>query len=102
MADRHIVAKRLKQARLTAGLSQKQLGIKAGIDEFSASPRMNQYETGKHVPDLVTLKHIGKALNVPLPYFYAEDDDLANLLSMVGKLPKSGLKKILGFAKSIT
>jgi len=33
--------KRLKEARLAAGLSQKQLGIAAGIDEFSASPRCN-------------------------------------------------------------
>ncbi|HAU1639536.1 TPA: helix-turn-helix transcriptional regulator [Legionella pneumophila] len=69
--------KRLKEARIAAGLSQKQLGIAAGIDEFSASPRINQYETGKHTPDFNTLKQLSKVLSVPTAYFYAEEDDLA-------------------------
>ncbi|HGU4535105.1 TPA: XRE family transcriptional regulator, partial [Escherichia coli] len=34
---------RLKKARLNAGLTQEQLGILVGIDECSASARMNQY-----------------------------------------------------------
>ena len=51
MEERSVVARRLKEARVRAGLSQKQLGIKAGIEEFSASPRINQYERGKHTPD---------------------------------------------------
>ena len=38
------IAKRLKKSRLNAKLSQKKLGILAGIDEFSSSARMNQYE----------------------------------------------------------
>jgi DNA-binding XRE family transcriptional regulator len=46
-----IVAKRLKEARLLAGISQKKLGIKAGIDEFTASARINQYEKGAHMPN---------------------------------------------------
>jgi len=69
--------KRLKEARIAAKVSQKQLGIAAGIDEFSASPRINQYETGKHTPDFLTLKRIAEVLSVPTAYFYAEDDDLA-------------------------
>ncbi|KTC81709.1 helix-turn-helix domain-containing protein [Legionella brunensis] len=43
--------KRVKEARLATKFSQKELGIAAGIDQFSASPRINQYETGKHTPD---------------------------------------------------
>lgn len=70
----------MKEARVAAGLSQKQLGIAAGIDEFSASARMNQYETGKHVPDYLTLKHIAKVLKCPVAYFYADDSELANLI----------------------
>ena len=46
-----MLTKRLKEARLRAGLSQEKLGILAGIDEASASVRMNQYEKGKHTPD---------------------------------------------------
>jgi len=77
------IARRLKQARLASGLSQKQLGILAGIDEFSASSRMNQYETGKHIPDFVTLKKIAQVLQVPTAYFYAEDDLLADKIKMM-------------------
>ncbi|MCX7123857.1 MAG: helix-turn-helix transcriptional regulator [Gammaproteobacteria bacterium] len=71
------IARRLKEARIAASLSQKQLGIKAGIDQFSASARMNQYETGKHVPDFGTVKKIAQVLKLPTAYFYAEEDDLA-------------------------
>ena len=36
-----IFSRRLKEARLAAGFSQKNLGIAAGIDEFVASTRIN-------------------------------------------------------------
>ncbi|WP_115701845.1 helix-turn-helix domain-containing protein [Legionella sainthelensi] len=74
--------KRLKEARTAAGMSQKQLGIAAGMDEFSASPRINQYETGKHTPDFLTLKRIAMVLSVPTAYFYAEEDDLAEKIKL--------------------
>ncbi|AOW57843.1 TPA: helix-turn-helix transcriptional regulator [Legionella pneumophila] len=67
--------KRLNEAHIAAGLSQKQLGISAGIDEFSANPRINQYETGKHMPDFTTLKRLTKALPISTAYFYAEEDE---------------------------
>jgi len=72
--------KRLRELRKQRGLSQKQLGIEAGIDEFSASPRINQYEKGKHVPDYSTLKKLAAVLHTPTAYFYAEDDDLAETI----------------------
>ncbi len=78
----NIVSKRLKQIRLEKGYSQKQLGIAAGIDEFSSSSRMNQYERGKHVPDILTIERIAMAIGVPPPYFYAEDDALADWIKI--------------------
>lgn len=74
--------KRLKEARLALGISQKQLGIAAGMDEFSASPRINQYETGKHAPDFLTLKRIARVLLVSTAYFYAEEDELAQTIRL--------------------
>ncbi|VUZ25098.1 Uncharacterised protein [uncultured Comamonas sp.] len=72
---------RLKQARLAAGLSQKMLGIEAGIDEFVASTRINRYELGVHKPDLLIARKLAKVLNVPVAFFYTDtDDDLAQLL----------------------
>lgn len=83
--------KRLKEARKAAGMSQKQLGIAAGMDEFSASARMNHYEKGRHTPDYETLKRIAKILKLPTAYFYAESNDLAELIAgyhAVGKNDK--------------
>jgi transcriptional regulator with XRE-family HTH domain len=80
------VPKRLKEARLAAKISQKKLGIAAGMDEFSASARMNHYEIGRHTPDYTTLKRIADVLKVPSAYFYAEDDDLAELIKAISHL----------------
>ncbi len=89
------VSKRLREARISADLSQKSLGIKAGIDQFSASARMNQYETDKHVPDFGTIKHIAKVLKLPSAYFYCEDDKLALLISRWPVLSKKKQQQIL-------
>lgn len=75
-----MLIKRLKEARLRAGLSQYKLGVLAGVDEASSSARMNQYEKGKHQPDLETVKRIAKVLDVPVAYLYAEEDELAALI----------------------
>jgi len=74
------VARRLREARVRKGILQKALGIVAGIDEFSASPRINQYEQDKHVPDYSTAQRLAEALEVPVSYFYTADDELAELI----------------------
>lgn len=93
------LSKRLKEARLAANLSQKKLGIAAGMDEFSASARMNHYEKGRHTPDYSMLKRIAKVLKLPVAYFYSESDDLANLIQLYSNLKKSDkisfLKKLM-------
>lgn len=68
---------RLKQARLQKGLSQKNLGILAGIDKFVASARMNQYEKGVHTPDFKTVIALSKVLDVPTAFLYCVEDELA-------------------------
>lgn len=77
---------RLKQARANSGITQKQLGILIGMDENSASGRMNHYEKGRHIPDLTTLKKIADELNVPLNYFFCEDETTAELVIEISKL----------------
>lgn len=72
-----VFAKRLREARQRRGISQRQLGISAGIDQASASPRINQYETGKHTPNLAFAERLAKVLGVPAAFFFARDDDLA-------------------------
>lgn len=92
-----VVAKRLKQARTQAGLSQERLGVLAGIDEMSASARMNQYERGKHVPDFGTVVRIAAALKVPAAYFYCVKDDEADLLVRFHRMTKAQRVKLVEF-----
>lgn len=87
-----IFCRRLKQARLASGLSQKRLGIAAGIDEFVASTRINRYEKGVHEPGTEIVQKLAEVLRVPLAYFYAEDDDLAELMLLY--LSASDINKI--------
>ena len=89
---------RLKQARLAAGLSQKQLGIQAGIDEFVASTRINRYELGVHMPDYLTAQNLAKVLGVSAAFLYAPEDDVAELIFQFGKAKNSqrlAVRKIL-------
>lgn len=75
-----VYSRRLREAREALGISQRTLGIQAGLDEFVASARVNRYETGVHQPDLLTLQRLAKVLGQPEAYFYAEDDELAQLI----------------------
>jgi transcriptional regulator with XRE-family HTH domain len=75
-----VFATRLKEARKRAGLSQEKLGVLAGIDEMSASARMNQYERGKHEPHSSFIERLSNILSVPASFFYEKDDDVARLL----------------------
>ncbi|GGB98009.1 transcriptional regulator [Oxalicibacterium flavum] len=87
-------AKRLKEARLQAGLSQERLGVLAGIDEMSASARMNQYERGKHMPDISMVERLADVLKVPVAYFYIAEDDVASMLVGLYRLPQSERRQV--------
>ncbi|CAE6907609.1 hypothetical protein R69927_05787 [Paraburkholderia domus] len=97
-----VFARRLKQARLRSGLTQEQLGIHAGIDEFSASARINQYERGKHMPHLAMGQRLARALHVPTSFLYEEDDLLAALLVTAAGLTRGKKKILLANAETLT
>jgi len=96
-----LFSRRMKAAREKLGISQTELGMRAGIDEFCASARINQYERGKHTPDFLTSKNLAKVLGMPAAYFYAEDDTLAELIMLFGKLKGTERKALLAFAESL-
>lgn len=93
--------KRLKEARKAAGFSQKKLGIKAGLDEFVASTRINRYEQGVHKADYQITQKIACVLNIPTGYFYTEDDDLAELMCIYYRLKTRKRKELIRIAKTI-
>jgi transcriptional regulator with XRE-family HTH domain len=95
MEGKATFARRLREAREAVAISQKQLGVLAGIDQFVASARINQYERGKHVPDLLTAQRLAAELKVPVSYLYEPDDNLAALLRIAGQLPSHKMRKLL-------
>lgn len=90
-----MLIKRLKEARRRAGLTQEKLGILAGLDEASASTRINQYEKGKHAPNFETVCNLAKVLNVPVSFLYTPEDDLAQFILLFGSLSESDRRSIL-------
>lgn len=94
-ANLKIFSIRLAQARERAGLSQKQLGILAGMDPSVASPRINQYERGRHEPQVRTAKELAEVLGVPPAFLYTDDELLAELLLRWGDLSLKAKKQLL-------
>lgn len=96
-----MLTSRLKEARLRAGLSQERLGTLAGLDEMSASSRMNQYERGKHTPGFFLIERLAQALNMPTPWFYTRDDDMAELLLAYNALPPGLRERALSYVREL-
>ncbi|WP_223277268.1 MULTISPECIES: helix-turn-helix domain-containing protein [Cupriavidus] len=94
-AEMSVLARRLKEARQRAGISQERLGIEAGLDPMSASARMNRYELGKRVPAPELVTRLAAVLNVPATFFYAADDTEANLLLKFHRLRKDQRAAVL-------
>jgi len=65
------------------------------MDEGSASGRMNHYEKGRHVPDIETLRKIGTILNVPLSYFFCEDELSAEMVTLFQDLNENEKNNII-------
>lgn len=96
-----VLAHRLKQARLRAGLSQEKLGKLAGIDPMSASARMNQYERGKHSPDYQLMCKVAEILKMPVSWFYTADDDEARLQEIFHHLRPAIRRPLLTQAENL-
>ena len=96
-----MISDRLKAARLRAGLSQEKLGKLAGIDPTSASARMNQYERGKHSPDYRLMCRVAEILNMPVSWFYTQDDEQARLQEIFYHLDSQARESLLAQAEAL-
>lgn len=84
-----MIGKRLKISRVKSALTQAELGVRAGLDEESASARISSYEKEVHAPDFKLVCKLAAVLDVPEAYFYAVDDDLAELIIQYHRFKKS-------------
>ncbi|WP_415659328.1 helix-turn-helix domain-containing protein [Roseateles sp.] len=69
-------------------MSQKQLGIEAGLDEFVASTRINRYEQGVHAPDFQIAMRLAAVLQVPVAFLYCDADEMAQMILAFHQAPK--------------
>lgn len=93
------LSKRLREARSKTPFNQQQLGEHAGLDEENAGVKINQYERGVHIPKFPRLKDLAKALQIPTAFFYAESDELAELIYHYEKLDPLDRQKILSIIR---
>lgn len=101
LGNGQMISDRLKAARLRAGLSQEKLGKLAGIDPTSASARMNQYERGKHSPDYRLMCRVAEILNMPVSWFYTQDDEQARLQELFYHLDADAKESLLARAEEL-
>ncbi|KMV30491.1 XRE family transcriptional regulator [Photobacterium swingsii] len=95
MARENPIPARLKEARKKAGITQKDLGVRIGMEPSSASGRMNHYEKGRHTPDISTLQRMADELGVPLNYFFCEDELTAELTCLISNMSDVDKKTLI-------
>lgn len=76
-------------------MSQRALGGFVAADKANGSVRINRYEQEVNRADMDTAAAIAKALEVPLAYLFAEDDDQAEMLLTFEQLAKTERAKLL-------
>lgn len=96
-----LFGRRLKELRLANGISQKQLGIQAGIDQFVASTRINRYEKAVHQADYSIAEKLADVLLAPTSYFYTDDDALAEIILSYHRSNPKQRKTILKFIREL-
>ena len=92
--------RRLKEAREAIALSQRELGVRAGLDPSVASTRINRYELGIHKADYPTSQRLAAVLKVPVAFPYADDDDLAMVILKFGAMKKAQRTKVLSLIEA--
>ncbi|MBA0388163.1 XRE family transcriptional regulator [Stenotrophomonas maltophilia] len=92
-------AKRLKQARLALGVSQRELGKRIGLSEEVVSSRIARYELGTSEPDFATAGKLAQELGVPLAYLLADNDVLADIILAAASMSPAEQQKLVAELK---
>lgn len=99
--QRDVFIRRLKEARQRLGISQAAVGIAAAVNPDGASTRLNRYEKGVYEPDMETAARIADVLNVPLPWLFAADENLAELILNFAALPSDFQRQLLEVSRQM-
>lgn len=96
-----LFGRRLREARVRAGIAQDRLGVMIGMDESSSSARMSRYETGTHEPPYGIAQKLAAVLRVPVAYLYCDDDRLADLMLDYTALNPCNKDKVLALVAEL-
>ncbi|MEB1963167.1 helix-turn-helix transcriptional regulator [Xanthomonas campestris pv. campestris] len=90
------LGRRLREARQARGMTQAELGAVLGLeDENSAAPRISRYERGDRMPDEKTMESLAEALELPVAYFHATSDVIADAILLIAGLPVDKQQEVL-------
>ena len=73
-----------------------------GMDETTSSARISRYETGIHEPPFATAANLAAALDLPVAYFYCDDDRLAEFLMTYSTLGERQKNQVLKLAAELS
>lgn len=99
--QRDVFIRRLKEARQRLGISQAAVGIAAAVNPSGASTRLNRYEKGVYEPDMETSARIARVLNVPVPWLFTADDNLAEMILNFAALPPDAQLELLEASRQL-
>lgn len=88
------IGRRIREARVRAGMTQEELGVAIGLDEGPASARISRYESGVHFPSSQLIQPLADALAVPAAYLVAENDRIASMMIDLHKLNEEQLSRV--------
>lgn len=70
-----------------------------GLDESTARSRISRYETGNIKSPRSAAEQVSTVLDIPLAYFYCDDDRLARLIIAYWSLNDAGRSEVLDLVK---
>ena len=100
--EKSLFGRRLREARLRAGVAQDKLGVMIGLDEGSSSARMSRYENGVHEPPFIWVERMADALGVPTAFFYCADNRLAEIMLAYSTLSEKKRKALYTYVTDLS
>ena len=92
--------RRLREARLARGMNQAALGAVLGLEEENtAAPRISRYERGDRMPDNESMEKLAAALELPVAYFHAASEPLAEMILLMSRLSPEQQAQLLHWAR---
>ncbi len=81
---------------MSKGLTQAALGAVLGLEEENtAAPRISRYERGDRMPDNESMAKLADALELPVAYFHAVSEPMAEAILVMSLLPTEEQEQLL-------